>query len=266
MRPIASQSPARASGWAVSSISSRAWARWLRPKMQRPALLGDHGRVLERGRGLDQPGDDGRAVALGVPRAEGDHGVPAVGVQRPDDEVGLAAEARVDPAAHEAGIGLVEQVDLQSGVERAHHGVRGDGRPGRSPSRCAAPGHAGWRRRRRRARGLPKRNVVTIVPVVGRATRRVRARGRRRRWPRTTRRARAASASDASTASGISPMPTWIVEPSSTSVATPAPMAAVSVPHGPARRRAAAARPPRWPGRCRRRRARRRRACRACAG
>jgi hypothetical protein len=50
----------------------------------------------------------------------------ARGVQRPDDEVGLAAEAGVDARLDPARVGLAEEVDLQRGVDRGHRALQGD--------------------------------------------------------------------------------------------------------------------------------------------
>jgi hypothetical protein len=45
-------------------------------------------------------------------------------VQGARDEIGLAAEARVDPLVHETGVGLGKQIDLHGGVDREHAGMR----------------------------------------------------------------------------------------------------------------------------------------------
>ena len=65
----------------------------------------------------------GTTVDTSAPRVPGpqrEEGLPAGGVQRPDQEVGLAPEAGVDAGLQPRRVRLPEQVDLQRGVDRDH--------------------------------------------------------------------------------------------------------------------------------------------------
>ncbi len=74
----------------------------------RHTLLGDDRAVLERRHRLVDERHDRRAVGLRVPRLHGDERLPAVAVHRADEEVGLAAEAGVDPRVDPRRVGLVD--------------------------------------------------------------------------------------------------------------------------------------------------------------
>src|SRR5829696_7517339 len=65
------------------------------PQLRHP-VFGDDGALLETRHRLVEQGHDGGHVGLGVPRAQGDERLAAGGVQRSDDEVGLAPEPGVD--------------------------------------------------------------------------------------------------------------------------------------------------------------------------
>jgi hypothetical protein len=47
-------------------------------------------------------------------------------VQCSDDEIGLAAEARVDASVCVGSIGLLEEVDLHGCIDRKHHRLSRD--------------------------------------------------------------------------------------------------------------------------------------------
>jgi hypothetical protein len=89
-------------------------------------VLGHDRALLEGGDRLVDQRDDRRHVGLGMPGPQRDERLPALGVQRADDEVGLAAEARVDPRLDARGVRLREQVDLQGGVHRGHRALLSD--------------------------------------------------------------------------------------------------------------------------------------------
>ena len=55
-----------------------------------------------------------------MPRGQGDVARPAARVERAVDEVDGAAEAAVDAALHAARVGLVEEIDLERGVDARH--------------------------------------------------------------------------------------------------------------------------------------------------
>src|SRR5271165_7016252 len=73
----------------------------------RTALLGDDGRVLEGGDRIGEARDDRRTGAWRMPRVQSDHRVAARRMQGACNEVGLAAEARVQAPAYVTGPGLV---------------------------------------------------------------------------------------------------------------------------------------------------------------
>ena len=60
------------------------------------------------------------ASDLSLPCTQRDNGMTTGRVECTGDEIGLPAEARVDPPVNEAGVGLGEQVDLHSRVDRQH--------------------------------------------------------------------------------------------------------------------------------------------------
>jgi len=77
------------------------------PEEMRGTLLGYYRGVLKGGHRVHQTGNDRRAFAAIVPRAQRDHRVSTGRVQGTCDEVGLTAEAGVQAAVYVACAGLV---------------------------------------------------------------------------------------------------------------------------------------------------------------
>ena len=123
--PASSHSSSRTRGWAASRMRWRHWACWSWPQSSATPCSVTMALCWKRD-GLVDERHDGRHVGLGVPRAQRDERLAAGGVQRADDEVGLAAEPGVDPRVDPRGVGLAEEVDLESGVDRGHRPLLGD--------------------------------------------------------------------------------------------------------------------------------------------
>ena len=94
------------------------------PKDVGASVLADDRRVLESSDRIRQDRHYRRGVTLVVPCTQRDDRVTTGRVECAGDKVGLPAEARVDQAINEAGVGLGEQVDLHGRVDRQHGRVR----------------------------------------------------------------------------------------------------------------------------------------------